>query len=232
MADEEKRLATDILLSIEAKLITLEKRQQNSENILKILLSKLNRAPSVLPPPSVTGNSSTAIPERKVNFDSGVRPDSDTINKDNFDNRPKTNRFAEIAASQGITIDERKGALIAKPADNGEMSESVLRLASRGQRGPKPNGSKSTVTQVLNRGNDPLFLANVEVLNDNSELVSQTRSNTKGRWLMTLAPGNYQVHVTKRFPPDSGRKSVDMTYQITVPISDSPLELDPVLIDV
>ena len=218
--DEEKRLATDILLSIEAKLITLEKRQQNSENILKILLNKLNRIPSVLPPPSKL-------------FDGVASSDSDTINKDNFDNRPKTNRFAEIAASQGITIDERKRAIISKLADNpGEMSESVLRLASRGQRGPKPKGPKSTVTQVLNRGNDPLFLANVEVLNNNNELVSQTRTNTKGRWLMTLTPGDYNIHVTKRFPPESGRKSVDTTYQITVPISETPLELDPILIDV
>jgi hypothetical protein len=218
--DEEKRLATDILLSIEAKLITLEKRQQNSENILKILLNKLNRIPSVLPPPSKL-------------FDGVASSDSDTINKDNFDNRPKTNRFAEIAASQGITIDERQGALIAKPADNpGEMSESTLRLASRGQRGPKPKGQKSSVTQVLNRGNDPLFLANVEVLDNKNELVSQTRTNTKGRWLMTLTPGDYNIHVTKRFPPESGRKSVDTTYQITVPISETPLELDPILIDV
>ena len=219
MADEEKRLATDILLSIESKLITLEKRQQNSENILKILLSKLNRNPSVLPPPSIT------LPERKAIL-------SDTINKDNFDNRPKTNRFAEIAASKGVTIDERHGALIAKPAENsGEMTESTLRLASRGQRGPKPKGPKSSVTQVLNRGNDPLFLANVEVLDDNNELISQTRTNTKGRWLMALAPGEYQVHVTKRFPPDSDKSSIDEMYQISVPRSDKPLELDPYLIE-
>lgn len=218
MADDEKRLATDILLSIEAKLITLEKRQQNSENILKILLGKLNKTPSILPPPSV-------IPERKV-------LPLDTINKDNFDSRPRTNRFAEMAASKGVTIDERQGALIAKPAEHsGEMSESTLRLPARVQRGPKPKGPKSSVTQILNRGNDPLFLANVEVLDDNNDLISQTRTNTKGRWLMALAPGEYRVHVTKRFPPDSGRKSVDTMYQINVPLSDTPLELDPYSID-
>lgn len=219
MADEEKRLATDILLSIESKLITLEKRQQNSENILKILLGKLNKTPSILPPPSIA-------PDRKF-------VPSDTINKDNFENRPKTNRFAEMAASKGVTIDERQGALIAKPAESsGEMSESTLRMPARGQRGPKPKGPKSSVTQILNRGNDPLFLANVEVLDDNNELISQTRTNTKGRWLMALAPGEYRVHVTKRFPPDSGRKSVDTMYQIDVPLSDTPLELDPYSIDV
>ena len=218
MADEEKRLATDILLSIESKLITLEKRQQNSENILKILLGKLNKTPSILPPPSISL-------ERKF-------IPSDTINKDNFENRPKTNRFAEMAASKGVTIDERQGALIAKPAENsGEMSESTLRMPARGQRGPKPKGPKSSVTQILNRGNDPLFLANIEVLDDNNELISQTRTNTKGRWLMALAPGEYRVHVTKRFPPDSGRKSVDTMYQISVPLSDTPLELDPYSID-
>lgn len=219
MADEEKRLATDILLSIEAKLITLEKRQQNSENILKILLGKINKTPSITPP---------AMPERKVFKDER----SDVINKDNFDNRPKTNRFAEIAAAQGVSIDERQGALIAKPAESpGEMSESTLRLPSRGQRGPKPKGQKCSVTQILNRGNDPFILANVEVLDENNELVSQTRTNTKGRWLMVLAPGDYQVHVTKRLPPESGKKSVDTMYQIRVPLADTPLELDPFAIE-
>jgi hypothetical protein len=111
------------------------------------------------------------------------------------------------------------------------MSESTLRLPARVQRGPKPKGPKSSVTQILNRGNDPLFLANVEVLDDNNDLISQTRTNTKGRWLMALAPGEYRVHVTKRFPPDSGRKSVDTMYQINVPLSDTPLELDPYSID-
>jgi len=221
MVDEDKRVATDILLSIEAKLTTLDKRVQNSEYLLKTLLGKANKAQSVPPP-----TSPQTIPKMAAPYP------MDVINKDNFENRPKTNRFSEMAANQGVDIEDRTGTYVAKPAENGgEMVESSLRGASRGQRGPKPKGSKSTVTQVLNRGNEVLFLANIEVLDTNNELVSQTRTNTKGRWMMSLAPGDYQVHVTKRFPPDSGKKSIDTEYQISVPPSDKPLELDPFLVD-
>ena len=37
---EDKRVATDILLSIEAKLETIDKRHKNSENLLKLIPCK------------------------------------------------------------------------------------------------------------------------------------------------------------------------------------------------
>jgi predicted phage tail protein len=131
-----------------------------------------------------------------------------------------------MAASKGIAIDERPETYTVKSAENANES-----LRGRGQRVAKPKGPKSSVSQVLNRGNDVLFLANVEVLDANEELVSQTRTNTKGRWLMALSPGDYQVHVTKRFPPDSGKKSIDTMYQISVPSTDVPLELEPYAVE-
>jgi len=213
VVDEDKRLATDILLSIEAKLMTLDKRIQNSEYLLKSLLSKANSASS-----SVTKSTPPRAPQTDFQ--------SDVINKDNFENRQRTNRFSEIAANQGVDLDN---TFIARPSDMepGEMIESSLRAPSRGQRGPKPKGPKASVSQTLSNGNNPLFLASIEVLDSNDELVSQTRTNPKGRWLMALTPGDYQVHVVKRFPPDSGKSSIDTTYQISVPVSDKPVELDP-----
>jgi len=211
VADEDKRLATDILLSIEAKVATLDKRVQNSEYLLKTLLGKINK--------------SVPIPT------SAEPAYSDVINKNNFDNRPKTNRFSEIAANQGVDLEN---TFVARPADMepGEMVESSLRGPSRGQRGPKPKGPKSSVSQVLLLGKDPLFLATIEVLDENDELVSQARTNPKGRWQMALAHGDYQVHVVKRFQADSNKKPVDITYQISISPSDKPLELDPFIIDV
>ena len=92
--------------------------------------------------------------------------------------------------------------------------------------------SKSSISQVLKNDDDtPLFLANVEVFDENGELINQTRTNTKGRWLMALSPGDYQVHVLKRYPADSGKVSIDTMYPISVPSSDKPLELDPLSIN-
>jgi hypothetical protein len=198
---EEKRSATDILLSLESKINTLEQRSQNTEYLLKALLGKTNKAVSV----------STPSESQFV------------VNKDNFENRPKTNRFSEMAESQGVSLDDHE---MISSFGISEMSESAVRGSSRGQRGAKPKGSKTSVSQTINCGNSPVFLANIEVFDENNELISNTRTNTKGRWLSALYPGNYNVHILKRYPPDSGKKPIDTSYQITVPSSDKPLELD------
>jgi hypothetical protein len=218
---EDKRVATDILLSIESKLETVDKRHQNSENLLKLILAKLNKSPTSIssPPPTYQTTQETY--------------QTDIINKDNFESRPRTNKFSEIAASQGVRLDDGE-MFVSKSADGTkEMTESSVRGSSRGQRGKKPiKVDKTSVTQVLNIGNDPLFLASIEVLDiSGDELISQTRTNTKGRWLAALAPGDYQVHVLKRFPPESGKKPIDTMYQISVPQTDEPFELDPLLLN-
>lgn len=214
--DNDKRKATDILLSLEAKISAMDGRFRNTENLLKILLSRINtvfkqpQAPQELP---------------KV------------INKDNFDLRPKTSAFESIAQKNGVEveesdIEEEDGLFVARPADlsadpSGEdMLEAVVRSNTRGQRGPKIKEKKCSVSQLINRGETPLFLANVEILDENGTVINQGRTNSKGRWMIALAPGEYQVHVLKRFPPDSGRKPVDVTYSISVPPSDKPMELD------
>lgn len=205
MAD---RTATEILLAIEASLSVLGKRVKNSETLLKLLLSQKNN------PPESTQN--TGIPKSDPGF----------INKENFETRPKTNKFAELAAKQGIVVEAKPSDLPPDP-DGTDMVEAPYRAAtSRGQR-TKPKGGKSSVSQVLSCGNSPLFLANVEILDQDGQLVSHARTNAKGRWLMALAPGNYQVHVVKRYPPESGKKPVDTMYQIKIPLLDKPMELDP-----
>lgn len=232
--ETDKRTATDILLDLEARMGVVEKRIQNSENLLKILLGRLNAAlsggtsPSSTqqePAPSATQPAAPATPA--------------VVNKDNFDNRNKTSEFAKMAAQQGLDvedddpeeetgfIDEVFTARPAQPPEENELIESPTRGNVRGQRGPKSEGSKQSISQVIKREDTPLYIANVEVFDENGLLINQTRTNTKGRWLMALAPGNYKVHVLKRFPPDSGKLPIDTSYPITVPPSKKPMELDP-----
>lgn len=219
-----QRAATDILLSIESKLDVLEKRCQNSENLLKLLLGRFNQ---FLPSSQKQSVSQPSIPE-------------DIVVKNNFDNRPKTDKFIQLAAKQGIVINDKadnipKNIITAVPQFNDDvdtMTEAKVRGNVRGQRGPKIEGGKSSVSQMLTGNNNvPLFLANIEILNENNELINQTRTNTKGRWLTALAPGNYQVHVVKNFPADSGKKTIDTTYEILVPSSAQPVELSPLSFD-
>ena len=228
--ETDKRKATEILIDLEDRIKVVEKRIQNSENLLKIMLGRMNSVlPNTQQPPQPT-----ATPQRQV-----PTAQQAVINKDNFENRPKTSRFAEAAAQQGVPIDNPepdtqhiKDVFTARPAQSGppdpdDLVEAPIRGNVRGQRGPKSEGKKSSVSQVLSRGDSPLFLANIEVLDEDGVLINQTRTNTKGRWLMALAPGSYQVHVLKRFPPDSGKSPIDTMYPINIPPSDKPMELDP-----
>lgn len=221
----DKRTATDILLDLETRMGVVEKRLQNSENLLKILLGRLNSALSGGSSPQPT---QSPVPQPVM---------SETVNKDNFDNRRKTSEFAKMAAQQGLDveddqedtgyIDEVFTAKPAQPPEEHELIEAGTRGNTRGQRGPKTEGAKSSVSQVIKRDDSPLYIANIEVFDENGLLINQTRTNTKGRWLMALAPGNYRVHVLKRFPPDSGKLPIDTSYPITVPPSKKPMELDP-----
>lgn len=236
MGTDDKRSATDILLDIDVRLGTLEKRIQNSESLLKILLSRLNTA--------LSSGVSIQMDSKQL-LDTSRPYVPAVVNKDNFESRQKTSKFTEAAAGLGIDVeddiepidpfetDEFKTESIPKPLplpkDDGaeDMLEAPSRGNSRGQRGPKTKGVKCSVSQSLNSDNSPIYLANVELLDENGSLINQTRTNTKGRWMMALAPGSYQVHVLKRFPSDSGKKSIDVTYPIVIPQSDKPVELNP-----
>lgn len=215
--ENNNRTATDILLNLEQIITTLDKRIQNSETLLKLLLSKFNDSKQTVPMVQNTPVQQTnPVPQNNI-------ATTNVINKDNFETRTVTNKFSELANSYGISVEET----FAKEASSGNMSEAKTRGNSRVQRSSTTAVAKSAVSQTLNHGTSPLFLANIEFFNQNGDLVSQTRTNTKGKWLMTLEPGNYNVHVTKRFPPDSGKSSIDTNYNIEVFSSDKPVELNP-----
>lgn len=232
METDGKRTATDILLSIEFRLDTLERRVQNGENLLKIMLGRLNEALAG----AQTSQASQSVISPSQQPTSYPRQ---VVNRDNFDDRPKTSEFAKQASQFGMDVEDDapqriEKTFLAKPHDEAELIDHDELIegpgrsaATRGQRGPKSKGAKASVSQVLSTGEAPLFLANVEIFDATGQLVNQARTNTKGRWLMALGPGEYQVHVSKRFPPDSGRVPVDTTYQISVPPANKPLELDP-----
>lgn len=200
------RTSTDLLLSMEKDINTLERRVKNIEGLLKILLQKLN--------------SGSLQNQQKADQKQPVNPQDVFINKDNFENRPKTDRFSEIASSHGIAIDDT-------PSENPfSMKEADTRGRSRLQR-EKTKDKRPTVSQSIMISDSPLFLASIEIFDQGGVLVNQARTNQNGKWRMMLDPGDYMVHVLKRFPPDSGKKSIDVTYDLNIPYSKKKIiELD------
>lgn len=176
------RSAVDILLSIEQKLILLEQRFQNSENNIKLLLAKQNK------------NISTS---------------ETVINKDNFENRKKTNEFEKLAESKGIDLGLK---------DKKNQSSNTVKKGNE------------MVSQLVQYNDGSLvFMATVEVTDQNGR-INKTRTNTKGRWSLVLGPGDYMVHISTNYPPSAGKKNVDMKYSVNVPPSENPVELNPLIV--
>lgn len=66
-------------------------------------------------------------------------------------------------------------------------------------------------------------VAKVEVCDLQGNLVKQMRTNQVGKWMMSLTPGDYNVTIVKM--QSTNKPKVDLKYQITIPYSDSIVEL-------
>lgn len=71
-----------------------------------------------------------------------------------------------------------------------------------------------------------VMLANVEIYDLQNNLAKKTKTNSAGKWNATLIPGKYFVMVSKSIP--NSKKPVEKRFEIEIPVSDAPIELDPV----
>jgi len=194
---KEARSSTDILLELEQKLDTLGKRFQVIEHLQKIILGKLNAKVDVAP----------TLQKTEVK---NVNPS--VVNKDNFEQRPKTSSFADLAAQHGVKVEDDVTTDLIEAVDTREVSV-------RGSRGPviKHSGQKKNVIQYVRfPDGKPILLASIEILDLNDEILNRTRTNTKGSWKAPLLPGIYKIHLLKNYLGDDSKKPIDLTYEIEV----------------
>jgi hypothetical protein len=235
-AKDDKKPATEILADLSDKVDLLIRYYKNVDNNVKLILSRLNSlgTPAQQVPPTVQSSVTiNQVAPLKIQSQDKLS----VINKENFDNRAKTNKFSEFAAAHGIEVEEEEsqgpsivGFKNESSSDPNELTETSVRVGfQRGQRTPAvKNGPKATISQVLQKSDgSPLFLANVEITDSSGLVVKQSRTNTSGRWSAALSPGTYSVHVTKRFPADTNAAPIEATYNIDVPPSTKPMELNP-----
>lgn len=213
---EEKQSATDLLLSLERKIDLILKYYKNMDNNLKLVLNQINSQKS----------ENVTIVDKKVSIPEELK----VINKDNFENRIKTNKFEEFAASRGIdasseTEEESDDKLLDSPSGRGNLSQ-------RGVKAVTKTGGKSVITQsIINKDGNNLYLASVEITDAvTGDLIKQCRTNTAGKWMAQLQPGDYTVKITKQFPAEKNMAPINVTYNVTTPPSLKPMELNPFII--
>lgn len=70
-----------------------------------------------------------------------------------------------------------------------------------------------------------VFMAEVEVYDENKNIITKLRTTAAGKWQVPLAPGKYFVSIFKR---ESGaRKRLDYQSSFIVTESTTPIELEP-----
>lgn len=213
-----KRKVSDAILNMESKVDNIVSLAKNTDNTIKILLGRINDLSKLLEP---------QLQQR----------------------RQQQQQFRENATNKSTYIPADNGIIVAAPMTeelveydefgHPELSVEVLpkgqRRTSRAQMGDGDTGKRVSVSQqILSEDGKPVFLANVEILKHNPNpkrgdpietLVKQTRTNPKGRWIAPLEPGEYIVHVVKRQSADGSKLPVELRYNVSIPNSDSPLEL-------
>jgi hypothetical protein len=202
----EDRKISDVVLSIEGKLDKLLGLFRNIDNNNKIIIDKINKLgqPKINKKYETDGTQINLKDKDFVGAIPGMStPDSmfATPAQENIDDLLSPNReLLEETVPKGIRRDLRK------PVD------------------PKKNKKITVSQQILLPDGKGVFLAGVEISDAAGEIIKQTRTNAKGRWMAPLLAGEYMVHILKR-QNETLKVPIELRYKITIPESEKPLEL-------
>jgi hypothetical protein len=208
------RKASEVLLDLENRVSILAGLIQNIDNNVKLMLDRMNRQAQV-------PRAQQAVPQPPPQPEMW-QPKRQMISAEAPDlPRPQTDKLvARPVQEQPYELDE-----FGKPE---LMEEVVHRGKRRDLRQPADSSQSKKVAvsqQVLFPDGKAIFLASVEILDERGQLVKQTRTNSQGRWLAPLDPGDYTVHILKRMGADSKKPPVELRFQVQIPESGRPVEL-------
>ena len=193
------RKATDILLDIEKKIDLILGYQKTNDLNQKLLLDRLNKV--------VAGLEQVRLPVKNpiVNNPSSFVP-------------PITKPLMAKPIQVGVEDFDEQGR---------QQIEVELqpKTGRRDIRVPTQPGKKVAVQQKISYPDGrSVILATVEIADMSQNIVKKTRTNSAGKWNATLDPGKYIIHVSKSATTE--KPVVEQRYEVEIPISDSPLELE------
>jgi hypothetical protein len=214
----EERKTSDILLSLELKIDSLIKYQQNLDLLLKTVLNKLNKLD-----PKISTQESSIISEQVSNSNSklkqipGIKPGIFLIN---------TNENTDIGENSiKHTNDEEFKSVPGSDSDNDELDieESGILTGKRrtarygnttqlhyGDNPPIPIQQKI----VYASDNKNVIQANITIINSNGDIVKELKTAPNGKWITSLIPGSYSVRIQRR--GSNGRQDIDKDFSIEI----------------
>lgn len=237
--ENNTRKATDVLISLEAKIDLLLNYYRSQDLNIKILSNKLNllseqlaKSPPANDAPKIKIEAADfVIPVAKNNQTKDVHVSSDfniTVESAPDGNR-RTSREIDEHDMMNHPLNKASNKLISKK----EPLETINYPQVKEEKfvPPKLEGVDSVqlVQRVINKNNGSVFLAEVEIKsNKDGNIVHKTRTNGVGKWFGTLPPGEYKVTIKKKNA--SGRENIEISQNINVDGSKSLVELSDICI--
>jgi hypothetical protein len=237
MDQEPKRTASDLLLSLEAKVNQLMQMHRNLDLNVKIVSNKLNHmieaftntnesigSPSLDPHAIATAPPSFQNPEGfKMNIQDEFSPPKEMglpidAAPVGFRRTSRPEAYSSVSPEQKNTPTPSIPQPLMQPAKL--MQSSTLHIPSAANRSP-------VMQRIVDKNGKSLFMAQVEIVNAQSNLVeAKTRTNGTGKWQATLLPGNYKITIRKN--EAANKQNIEVTQNITID-ANTPNEL-PMLI--
>lgn len=196
----EPRKASDIIIELEAKVDVLSRHIQNIDNNIKLILNRLSQNNII---------KTLSLP-----------PDSNEIQGVKRSNLPEMHPNV-VAGHYGS--EETKPEDI-QPVKKVEEEKDFDFPQVDDSDSLKSSGRKVAVQQRITYSDGKnICLANVEIKNSTGGSIKKIRTNAMGKWIAVLEPGNYIVSVTKS--ANKTNPNVELSYPVTIPESDRPVEL-------
>lgn len=239
---KEPRKATEVILELENKVDTLLGQVATISLNIGIISNKLNdllaarikEAPKFTvetantTPPPVVVDPEAALPmeNNPVGFRRTSRPE--TFAGDNS----YLNKIKKPLEEKKYPIQIPRGnkSEVIVPSQAMDLKQSQESALPQNNVPKQSTGNSVPVSQrIVDKNGKAVFLADVIVIDsDTNESVFTTRTNGIGKWVAPLPMGNYLVTLRKRDPVT--REPVEVTQNITVDGTKSPLELSMCII--
>lgn len=256
--DNNSRKASEILLDLESKIDQLTSMLHAQALDIRVLSNKLNKLmeqpkvaspPIPAPAPQVTSYSADAVDAKIPNVILQNRaipvkvadqlPMQDSPQAIRRNSRPEAQRAVPIAPpTTKISIQDPAPPNMSQfmkakqppPAPPPSFQEEPQFQAFENLTPQQESSNKVAVTQrVITKTGKSVFLADVEVFDEDNNQVFKTRTNGMGNWQASLPVGNYKIRVGKREAVT--KQKIEKTQNVLVDGRVSQLVLDQVIID-
>lgn len=241
----EFRKASDVLVSIEAKIDQLIALVRSHDLNMKVMSNKLNSLISEVNNITIVSSgskgSATTDSGFSTHFSETFRnPDSIRVNPETsiaMTSEPVGFRRVSRPETYSLEQDKKDSSVIQSHMSQNifnDLSEKVEpakeEVFFKSYEEKKSEGKKIPVIQrVVDKSGKSIFLAEVEVINsETGDTEFKTRTNGVGKWQGSLQPGKYKVKINKR--ESLSKEKIELTQNVVIDGLSDKQELPAVIV--